>query len=308
MKRTANGLVLCSLLLLTLMLCSVQTAFAAETGGLRYTVTVAKFENRAGWSGQWDVGDAWGLVMTDILNQTGRFIVLGEKDMRIEALQEQDLGASGRTAQGIAPPIGQMTPAQLIVKGAITHIQDTAATGGAFSVGGVTLGGGGGSAEVNVTMYMVDSTTGQVVASKSVVGKSGSSSGFIGYSGNGWSGGIGGFRKSNVGKAIENAVSQGVEWMVGQLPRIHWKGSVIMVRDSSVYINRGSREGVKQGQVFVVGSSEIIRDPSTGEVLDESVTEVARIRVATLKEKLAICEMESGQSSSIEKGMGVQLP
>ena len=307
MKRT-KGMILFSVLLLALVLCSVQTALAAETGGLRYTVTVAKFENRAGWSGQWDVGDAWGLVMTDILNQTGRFIVLGEKDMRIEALQEQDLAASGRTAQGGAPPVGQMTPAQLIVKGAITHIQDTASTTGAFYVGGVALGGGGGSAEVNVTMYMIDSATGQVVASKSVVGKSGSSSGFIGYSGHGWAGGIGGFRKSNVGKAIENAVSQGVEWMVGQLPRVHWKGSVIMVRDSSVYINRGSREGVKPGQIFVVGSTEVIRDPSTGEVLDESVNEIARIRVATLKEKIAICEMESGQSSSINNGMGVQLP
>ena len=232
--RHTKKLFLLSALLLVFILCSSQAAYAADpAGGLRYTITVAKFENRAGWSGQWDVGDAWGLVMTDILNQTGRFIVLGEKDMRLEALQEQDFGASGRTAQGGAPPIGQMTPAQLIVKGAITHIQDTAATGGAFSIGGVTLGGGGGSAEINVTMYIMDSTTGQIVASKSVVGKSGSSSGFIGYSGNGWSGGIGGFRKSNVGKAIENAVSQGVEWMTGQLPKIHWKGTVVMVRDGS---------------------------------------------------------------------------
>jgi curli biogenesis system outer membrane secretion channel CsgG len=56
-----------------------QTASAAATGGLRYTITVSKFENRAGWSGQWDIGDAWGMVLTDVLNQSGRFIVLGEK-------------------------------------------------------------------------------------------------------------------------------------------------------------------------------------------------------------------------------------
>ena len=78
-------------LLLMLVLCAVSAppASAAEGGGLRYTVSVAKFENRAGWHGQWDLGDAWGAVMTDLMHQTGRLIVLGETDMRLEAMAEQ---------------------------------------------------------------------------------------------------------------------------------------------------------------------------------------------------------------------------
>ena len=38
--------------------------FGADTGkgNLKYSITVSKFENRAGWSGQWDIGDAWGAV------------------------------------------------------------------------------------------------------------------------------------------------------------------------------------------------------------------------------------------------------
>ena len=73
----------------------------AQTGGLKYTVTVTKFENRAGWNGQWDIGDGWGLVMTDILNQTGRFIVLGESDMRVASLGEQDLAAAAVLANRV---------------------------------------------------------------------------------------------------------------------------------------------------------------------------------------------------------------
>jgi len=60
-------------------------AAAEATGGLRYSITVSKFDNKAGWSGRFDLGDAWSTVLTDLLNQTGKFIVLGEKDMRSEA-------------------------------------------------------------------------------------------------------------------------------------------------------------------------------------------------------------------------------
>ena len=307
MKKVLVNVVLAVLML---MLVAPGVSEAADAGGLKYTISVVKFENKAGWSGQYDLGDAWGMVMTDILNQTGRFIVLAEKDMRQEAMNEQDFAASGRTARGDrSPAMGQMTPAQILVKGAITHVQDrTSGGGGLVGFGPVAIGGGKSTSEINVTMYMVDSTTGQVLASKSVVGKSNSRAGGVAFGYRGWYGGAAGFKNDNMGKAIENAVQQGVEWMVAQLPKLAWKGSVIMVRDGKVYINRGAREGVKPDQQFVVGTSEVLRDPGTGEVLDETVTAVARIQVVTLKEKLAICEVISGQADDIENGMGVQLP
>jgi len=157
-------------------------------GGLRYSITVSQFENRSGWYGSWDIGDAWGTVLTDMLTQTGRFIVLGETDMRYAAMDEQDFAASGRTASGKKAPVtGQMTPAQLLVKGAITHAQgDTGGAGGGFRIKGIRIGGGGGKGEVNATIYIVDSTTGQVLASKSVVGTHERKSFDIGYSSYDW--------------------------------------------------------------------------------------------------------------------------
>ncbi|MDX1644074.1 MAG: CsgG/HfaB family protein [Thermoanaerobaculia bacterium] len=280
----------------------------AQEGGLRYTVTVTKFDNQAGWSGQWDIGDAWATVMTDILNQTGQFIVLGETDMRDEAMIEQDLGASGRTAQGgKTAQTGQLTPAQLLVKGAITHVEGPTQGGsGGIRVRGFRVGGGGSKAEVNATIYMVDSTTGQVVASTSVVGTSKKRSGRFGYSGAGWGGDIGGFKNDNTGKAVEDAVSQAVDWMVEQLPSVTWSGTVVMTQGDQVYVNRGSREGLSSGTTLSVGESMVIRDPDTGEVLDESVKEVAQIRCDTIKEKLSICSVVSGNAGAIQKGMRVQ--
>jgi hypothetical protein len=65
---------------------------------------------------------------------------------------------------------------------------------------------------------------------------------------------------------------------------------------------------VTDGQEFVVGEANVVRDPDTGEVLDQSVTQVARIKVSQVKEKLSICTITSGSAGAIKKGMMVQAP
>ena len=95
-----KGLGILSVLVLFSMIVIPFGECIAAEGGLRYSISVAKFQNRSNWSGHWSLGDAWGAVLTDSLNQTGKFIVLGEKDMRREAMQEQDFAASGRAAGG----------------------------------------------------------------------------------------------------------------------------------------------------------------------------------------------------------------
>lgn len=301
----------------TFRLFAILTVFAfspallAQTtakGGLRYSIMVSQFENSSGWSGQWDLGNAWGTVLTDMLNQTGRFIVVAEKDMRAEAMEEQDFAASGRTAGGAKSPVtGQMTPAQLLVKGKITHVQnETAGGGGGISIAGVTLGTRGGKGEVNATIYVVDASTGQVVASKNVIGVSTRKGLSVGYSGIGWSGDLAGFKSDNVGKAVEAACADAVDFIVGQLENVAWSGTVAQTAAGKIYVNRGQREGVQAGDVFVVGHSEVIRDPDSGEVLDSVLTEVARIQVIEVKEKLAIAKVTSGNAQSIRKGMSVR--
>lgn len=297
-----------SLLVLLGVTLAAGTAQAEEaSGNLRYSVAVTKFENNSGWAGQWNLGDAWDTVLTDMLNQTGKFIVLGETDMRAAAMDEQDFAASGRTAGGKKTPVtGQLTPAQILVKGAITHAQgDTGGAGGGVRIKGFRIGGGGGSGEVNATIYMVDSTTGQVLASKSVVGTHKRSAMNVGYATGDWGASFGGDKKDNVGLAVEDACAEAVAFMLGQLPNILWTGSVVMVKGNEVYLNRGAREGVTVGQTFTVGEVEVIRDPDTGEILDESMTPTARLTVNQVREKLSIATVTSGNVASISKGMTI---
>jgi curli biogenesis system outer membrane secretion channel CsgG len=305
-----SGIEAVIVVLAMLVAVSIPVVAADETGGLRYTITVTKFENRSNWAGQWSLGDAWDTIMTDMLNQTGKLIVLGETDMRNAAMDEQDLGASGRTVQGAkTPAMGQMTPAQLLVKGAITHAQlHTGGGGGGIRVKRLRLGGKKDNAELNATIYLVDSSTGMVVASKSVVAESKSKGASVGYSTGNWGSNVSGYKSDNMGKALEDAVAQAVEWIVTQLPNMPWRGSVVLVKGDQVYVNRGEREGVSVGQLLAVGVSEVIRDPDTGEILDESLEELARLQVSKVKEKLSICNVISGSAAEITKGLTIMLP
>ena len=284
----------------------IGMAAAQAEGNLRYSITVTKFANEAGWSGRWDVGDGFTTIMADALQQNGKFIVLGDSEMRGEAMKEQDLAASGRMAGGNkAPQVGRMTPAQLLVRGSITHVQDETTGGsGGLSFKGISLGGSKGKAEINITIYLVDSETGQVKASQKVVGQAGRRGLGVGYHGSalgGLGGNLEGFKNDNVGKACEDAVVQAVEFLEKQLESIPWQGSVMLASADKLVINRGTREGVAVGQTFQVGSTEELVDEDTGEVLDVEITTVGTTEVTEAKEKIAYCTPVTGAA----KGMSV---
>ena len=182
--------------------------------------------------------------------------------------------------------------------------------GGAGRIGykGINIGGSKDKAEINITVYLVDSETGQVRASTKVVGTSGKSGLSLGYSGSalgGLTGDLAGFKKDNVGKACEDAIAQSVLFLIEQLESIPWEGSIMSAKAGKIIINRGTREGVAMGDKFSVGEVEQLIDEDTGEVLDEEVEEVARIQVTKVKEKVAYCKaLEGGEE--IEKSMSVR--
>ena len=284
-------------------------SFPDNKANLRYTITVSKFENKAGWHGRWDIGDGFAEIMTNALYESGWFIVLGDKEMRQEAMDEQDLNASGRTAGGKkSAKMGRMTPAQLLVRGAVTHVQDQTKGGsGGLTLKGIGVGGKKDTAEINMTMYLVDASTGMVKASTKVVGKAGKKGMRSGYSGSKLGGLRGGgevHKDDNVGKACEDAVIQGVLYLIEQLEDIPWEGTIMLAKDDKIILNRGTREGVESGAKFDVGETEELVDPDTGEVLDVSMTKVATLEVTSVKEKISYCKALSG-GSKVKKGMSV---
>lgn len=284
------------LLFLALLIPSTEMILMAQ-GGLRYTIQVREFENRAGWSGQWNLGDAWGAVLTDKLQQSGNFIVIAEQGMRNAAMDEQDFAASGRTAGGSKTPVtGQMTPAQLIIRGVISSFDDGTKGGNAgVSYGGVSLGGGKKTSSIAGTVYVVDTTTGAVVASKEFEAKVKSNKIRVGVYKGGWGGNLGTFNKTPVGKVMGQACDDVVAFLNQQTDSIQWSGTVVKGGKEKIIINRGTREGVNDGLELVFGTAEDIRDPDTGELLDRDFTVHGKIRVDRVKEKLSYATLVSGK-------------
>ena len=93
--------------------------------------------------------------------------------------------------------------------------------------------------------------------------------------------------------------------MISTLEDIPWTGTVILTKGDKVYINRGDREGVVVGQKFDVGEITVLKDPDTGEVLDQSIDSIGSIEVVKVKQKISICKVIKG--GDIKRGMTVVM-
>ena len=293
--------------LVALVAAAVSAAAFAKGGDLKYTIVVAKLDNQTNWRGHWDISEAWGSVLSDQLAKSGKFAVLGDVDLRGTALSDQDLAAAGRVAgDKKTAKAGRLQSSQLLVKSTITHVKETKGVGGDFGFRGLSIGVDGGSAEINVTVCVVDSATGQAKGTMSITGRSGKKGSAPGNSGallGGYYGNLAGFDKSNMGQATADAANQAVQYIVSQLDSMPWEGSVALAKPDKLVVNRGTREGVSVGVKFDVGNIEEVVDEDTGEVLDRGMSKIGTVTVTEVKEKVSYTTPLEGA----EKGMGVRL-
>lgn len=281
-------------------------------GSMRYTIQVVKFEDESGWSphnASWRLTTAWSEMLTAKLAEDGHFIVIAERDMRSESHMEQNFGEGEWVKEGsaLAPKKANMTPAQLIVKGTITGAKQNSGGGDSsvrFKDRIVNLNSKHSS--VMMIVQVVDAQTGQLLAAKQVEGKAGKSSLNIGNLFPSLPS-LSKYGDEPMVKACYDALGKAVETCVEALPKIQWRGSIVDVPAGDLaYINRGNREGVKAGRVFCFGPGKQLTDPDTGESLGFRFTEVGRLEVVEVEEKLSLGKIISGGQPTTE--MMVWLP
>jgi len=199
-------------------------AAPAAAQSTRPTVAVLNFEYgtvQKWWSGTQDIGEGISDMIVDELVNDGSFRVIERK--RLDAiLAEQNFSNSERadpSAKTLAQ-IGKALGVKYLIVGSVTKFgteQSNKSFGGggygsAFGLGQV--GTSKGKANVAITARMIDTSTGEIMASAKGEGTSKRSGFLLGGAGGGGGGGGGGhiafgasdFRDTILGEAVEAAV------------------------------------------------------------------------------------------------------
>jgi curli biogenesis system outer membrane secretion channel CsgG len=214
--------------------------FAAPVAAQSKRATVAILDLDFGaihnwWGYNWDIGKGVADLIVDGLVEDGSYRVIERK--RLDAiLAEQNFSNSDRADPSAAKVVslGKALGVRYLLVGSITKFgtenKDMKVGGGGWGGGKFGLGNVGtkkGKATVAVTVRMVDTTTGEILASAKGEGTSSRSGLMLGGGGGGGGGALGGismgssdFRETVLGEATESAVKQVVTKLVAAKDRV----------------------------------------------------------------------------------------
>lgn len=192
---------------------SLFAAGAACAAG-KPAVGVAEFKNETG-AGWWRGGVGWELsgMLSNELSSSGDFRVL-ERSKLNNVLEEQNLAASGRVRSGTGAKMGQVTGADYLVFGTVTaYEENTASTGGGFSIRGISIGGKKSEAYLAVDVRVVNASTGEVDFSRTVEGRSSGGGVSLGLYRGGFGGSLAHEENTPAGKAIRAALVEITDYL-----------------------------------------------------------------------------------------------
>lgn len=292
------------LLFLSLMLMTINPVFGQEN---LYKVAVLPFDDGSiddHWWGDYDIGSGVAdVLVTSMLSLSPQRFRLIERDQINRVLEEQDFGASGRVDANSAAAIGKILGVQFLVIGKVTEFTNKT-TGGSLSLKGKGLGLSTTTSRVVMDARMVNTDTAEIVAAVTGKGEKRQSNINIEYDWNTIDLNSKEFRATNLGIALREAAEKIAknfgEKVLAFTPAAPSKltGFVAYAGDSKVILNIGAKDGVKEGMVFkVLHIIAEIKDPETGEIIDEISEAIAEVKVVEVKEKSATCSIEKKLST-----------
>src|SRR5712691_2107163 len=134
-------------------------------------IAVTAFENKVKTplpDARWKIGEGLAEMLTTELVRTDRFIVV-ERQALGDVVGEQALGQSGLVRRETAAQSGQILGAQVVVRGVVSEFEERASGGGAGIQGQrFAVEGRAENAHVAIDIRLIDTSSGQVIASHSV--------------------------------------------------------------------------------------------------------------------------------------------
>jgi curli biogenesis system outer membrane secretion channel CsgG len=293
-----------SLVVSTAMVCAqepkvvraIPVAPAAAGPMLKKRIAVTHFDNKSNWQGQIELGTGFADALADALVKCGRFIVVERAEIQ-NVMKEQDFAVSGRTADtATGPKIGQLLTAQIQITGSILSVDTRTSDGGAgFGFKGFNIGASGGTAQVDIALRVIDTSSGQVLDSQQIKGIARKQGLAFGFTSGDFRGGLGGLKKTPLGDAVVDALNQAVNAISSRLEQVPWQGRIVKADGDRIYINAGSNFGVKPGDRFTCfHPGEALIDPETGLNLGGKTTKYGQIEVVEVSDKFSIAKPTGG--------------
>jgi len=280
-----------------------------EYHGIKHAVGVVDFDNDAGYRSQWELGYNMSILLESALFDTNRFVLVERENLGV-ILDEQDLASSGRTSKASSvAQTGKLRSAKYIATGAMTEVEhNESGGGGGFNIKGIRVGGSKADAKITIIAKLIDSTTGEIVAKKRITGEAGRAKLNFGINKGSFRGDIGGFAKTPLGEAAQDCINQAAKFFAIQMEEIPATGTVVMVKDERVIINRGEQYNFREGMVLAMTEEgEDLIDPETGEILEKAEgKEIGTIRISKATEKVSYCDVISGETNPA-RGTVVQV-
>jgi hypothetical protein len=103
--------------------------------------------------------------------------------------------------------------------------------------------------------------------------------------------------RTPIGAATREALAKAVNFICERMEKMPWRGRVMEVEGSEIYLNAGSNMNLKAGDTFdVFRAGKQLKDPDTGQVLGVIEKKIGRLRVDQVQEKIAVGSMTEGEA------------
>lgn len=259
-----------------------------------------------------DIGKGISDMLIDKLVNDGSFRVI-ERNQIDKILNEQNFANSNRADTATAAKIGHILGVDAVITGDITQFgrdDQNKNVGGMLGKWGSGYGLGGvgtqkSKAVVQITARMIDTSTGEILASASGKGESARSGTMLGGAGAG-TGGFGGggagmgssnFAQTIIGEATTQAVAALAQNLAADstklptivAPTVSVSGLVADASSSDIIINVGTQAGVKVGDKLQISRVvRVVKDPVTGKPLRSIENPVGQLTVTSVDATSAV--------------------
>jgi curli biogenesis system outer membrane secretion channel CsgG len=300
------------LLIFVLSLCFILPAQGAPDSRLRVAVLPfddGSIQGRDRWWGpDWQVGPSVSDELVTALFNSGKFRLI-EREQVQKVLAEQNLANSGRIEPRTAARLGKILGVQILIIGKVTEFSTDSAGAAVNNRRGIGIGIKSNTARVTLDARMVDTASAEIKATASGHGEKIQTSLGLRVDFSEIRLGSNEFRRTNLGKALRDAVNDIAEQFAAKSSEISVvpphlphgnpmgnsrSGKVATIYGSKIYLNIGAQNGVQPGMQFkVYRVIKTVKDPNTGKIIDYITEPIAKISVVSVKQNSAICTIKT---------------